>query len=81
MKTSIGEMVRSKNGRQQTMSAYGETMKDAPSTPKEKEHANKRVKASIYKLQLNIEVAMNLKKVLKEHILNGKVELNENLTF
>jgi len=40
-------------------------------------------KAAVYKLQSDIEVATNLKKVLEEHILNGKIEftLGEVLRF
>jgi hypothetical protein len=44
------------------------SMKGRPSGPREKG------KAPAYKLQLDIEVATDLKKVLEESILNGKVE-------
>lgn len=49
-------------------------MKDAPSISKEKEHGKEKGKAPIYKLQLDIEVVTDLKKVLEECISNGKVE-------
>lgn len=60
--------LRSDKGRQQTIPPREETMKDAPSTSKEKG------KAPAYKLQSDIEAATDLKKVLEERILNGKVE-------
>jgi hypothetical protein len=44
------------------------SMKGRPSGPREKG------KAPAYKLQSDIEVATDLKKVLEERILNGKVE-------
>lgn len=59
---------RSDKGRQQTIPPREETMKDMPSTSKEKG------KAPAYKLQSDIEAATDLKKVLEERILNGKVE-------
>ena len=60
--------LRSEKGRQQTIPLREETMKDAPSTSKEKG------KTPTYKLQSDIEAATDLKKVLEERILNGKVE-------
>lgn len=59
---------RFEKGRQQTFPPREETMKDAPSTSKEKG------KGPAYKLQSDIEAATDLKKVLEERILNGKVE-------
>ena len=59
---------RSDKGRQPTFPVREETMKDAPSTSKEKG------KGPAYKLQSDIEAATDLKKVLEERILNGKVE-------
>lgn len=58
---------RSERG-QQTVPVREEAMKDGPSTSKEKG------KAPAYKLQSDIEAATDLKKVLEERILNGKVE-------
>ena len=43
-------------------------MKGRPSSPREKE------KVPAYKLQSDIEVAIDLKKILEERILYGKVE-------
>jgi hypothetical protein len=53
---------------QQAMPRPKASMKGRPSSLREKG------KALAYKLQSNIEVATDLKKVLEEHILNGKVE-------
>jgi hypothetical protein len=53
---------------QQAMLGPKALMKGGPSGPKEKG------KALAYKLKSNIEVAIDVKKVLEEHILNGKVE-------
>ena len=59
---------RSDKGRQQTFPVREETIKDAPSTSKEK------CKGPAYKLESGIEAAMDLKNVLEERILNGKVK-------
>ena len=60
--------MRSDKGRQPTIPVREEAMKDAPSTSKDKG------KAPAYKLLSDIEAATDLKKVLEERILNGKVE-------
>ena len=60
--------MRSDKGRQQTVPTREESMKDVPSTTKEKG------KAPAYKLQSDIEAATDLKKVLEDRILSGKVE-------
>ena len=65
---SSKEITRSDKGQQLPISAREESMKDMPSSSKEKG------KAPAYKLQLDIEAATDLKKVLEERILNGKVE-------
>jgi hypothetical protein len=60
--------MRSDKGRQQTIPTREETMKDVPSSSKDKG------KAPAYKLQSDIEAATDLKKVLEDRILSGKVE-------
>ena len=60
--------MRSDKGQQQTVPTREETMKDAPSSSKDKG------KAPAYKLQSDIEAATDLKKVLEDRILGGKVE-------
>lgn len=59
---------RSEKTRQQTMSIHEEPRNDAVPT------SNDKGKAPAYKLQSDIEAAMDLKKVLEDRILNSKVE-------
>lgn len=72
-KDEVGEgpskrFTRAEKARQDLMSTRDESMKDAPSTSKEKG------KGPAYKLQSDIEAATDLKKVLEDRILSGKVE-------
>lgn len=60
--------MRSDKGQQETIPTREETMKDMPSSSKDKG------KAPAYRLQSDIEATTDLKKVLEDRILSGKVE-------